>query len=118
MNADIFKCNIAVGGDVRNVYHATGLTWPEINIMTELHGENSVSDIVVTHTKEIVPQAEFERIRFSYPAGAIKNLYPGVSPNLKWVAPDYIEREAPKPTQAKKPENAPAPKKHDPENLL
>lgn len=105
MKADYLKCNVAIGGDIRNVYHATNLTWPEVCIMRELHGEQSVSDIVVTHTSDIERNIEWDRIRFSYPEQAVKNLYPGVSPNLAFEAPEYIDREVPK-ASAKKPEPA------------
>lgn len=104
MKADILKCNVAIGGDVRNVLHCTNLTWPEVCIMRELHGEQSVNDIVVTAINEIDERSEFERIRFAYPEYAVKNLYPGVSPNVVFVAPEYIDRDVPRPTPAKKQE--------------
>jgi hypothetical protein len=104
MKADYCKCDVALGGDLRNVLHATNLTWPEVCVMSELHGENAVSNIVVTHTGEVDMRAEIDRMRFTYPPHAVQALYPGANPNIKFEAPDYIEREAPKAAHAKKPE--------------
>jgi hypothetical protein len=101
MKADYLKANVAIGGDIRNVLHVTNLLWPEVCVMRELHGEQAVNDIVVTHTSEIDPRSEFERIRFSYPEIVVRNLYPGVNPNLKWEAPDYIDSEVAKAAPAK-----------------
>lgn len=104
MKVDYCKCDVALGGDLRNVLHTTNLTWPEVCVMSEVHGENAVSNIVVTHTGEIDPRAEIERMRFTYPAPAMQALYPGANPNIKFEAPEYIEREVPKAAPAKKPE--------------
>lgn len=104
MKVDYCKCDISLGGDLRNVLHATNLTWPEICVMSELHGEGAVNNIFVTHTGEIDPRSEIERMRFTYPPQAMQNLYPGANPNIKFEAPEYIQRAEAKAAPVKRSE--------------
>lgn len=106
MKADKLKCNVAVGGDIRQVVHMSNLTWPEVCVLRELHGDQFVTEILVTHIADINEHEAFTHMRMTYPEPVVKALYPGVSPNIKYGAPDYIERaeEAPQP--------APKPRKH------
>lgn len=101
MKADFLKADVALGGDVRQVVRVTNQTWPDICVMREIHGDDSVSNIVVTHTREANEFEEVARIRATYPEAVVQRLYPGMNPNIKFVAPDYIDREVPKEEPAK-----------------
>lgn len=95
MKFDIMRCAVAIAGDQRQVVHIgeTGdLTWPEVVILTAIHGAHSVTDIAVTGERDdIVAEVELERLKKKYPgiAGAV---FSGYAAQIPAKAPDHIER--------------------------
>lgn len=95
MKFDIMRCAVAIAGDQRQVVHIgeTGdLTWPEVVILTAIHGAHSVTEIAVTGERDdIIPEVELDRLKKKYPgvAGAV---FSGYAAQIPAKAPDHIER--------------------------
>lgn len=63
---DQLMADIAIGGDIKNVVHRDDLTWPEVVLMRDIHGEAAVTNIEITGESELDERDEIERLRTRY----------------------------------------------------
>ena len=63
---DQLMADIAIGGDIKNVVHRADLTWPEVVLMRDIHGEAAVTNIEITGESPLDPRDEIERLRVRY----------------------------------------------------
>ncbi len=63
---DQLMADIAIGGDIKNVVHRDDLTWPEVVLMRDIHGEAAVTNIEITGESPLDPFDEIERLRTRY----------------------------------------------------
>ena len=63
---DQLMADIAIGGDIKNVVHRDDLTWPEVVLMRDIHGEAAVTNVEITGASELDPDDEITRLRTRY----------------------------------------------------
>jgi hypothetical protein len=76
---------VALGGDEGQIVHRTQdnpITYPEMLVLTYLHGENAVSDAYALGSIERENMDELERLRVTYGKLAITDVFPGIKPRL------------------------------------
>ena len=91
---------IRIAGDLRNVVHRntfSPVSWPEIEILRQLHGNDAVIDVTVFAKVNQTPKAEKERLRAIYGSAVVEDVFPGKNPQMEMEAPG-----------ARLPENTPA----------
>lgn len=90
-------CNVALAGDRNNVVRrgeGNPATWPEVEILMALHGNDAVSDIEVFGAVERTNPEEYERLALRYGGENILHLFPGAPrrPAMEREAPKHIPR--------------------------
>ena len=81
----LLRCLVALGGDKDNVVsrdRGRPITYPELPILQNLHGENAIEDIAVVGTCEMSADEMLARVRTIYGDEAVKAVYPGTKPKL------------------------------------
>ena len=82
----LLTCRIALSGDVGNVVVRSAsrpITYPELIVLSVLHGESSISSIEdCGETEERHRDEEFLRLGHIYDEKLIKTLFPGHAINL------------------------------------
>jgi hypothetical protein len=58
--------DIALGGDIKNVVRREDLTWPELVLMRDIHGEAAVTNIEVVGESPLDPNDEINRLKARY----------------------------------------------------
>lgn len=53
------------------------LTWPEVQVLMALHGEENVMDVMPILIDDVSPAAEKERLAAKYGARIVEQCYPG-----------------------------------------
>lgn len=88
-------CTVALNGDIRNVV-ARGasrpVTWPEVEVLMHIHGNDAVNDIEVVDKDDTTIAEEFDRLTMRYGKDVTNMLFPGKRPAMVLVAPDSIPR--------------------------
>jgi hypothetical protein len=101
---DYVACKIALGGDSNNVLYRgpdTPVSWPEVRVLQQLHGEDNVFDceFVAGRSESTTAQAEKMRLLGLYGSEAVGFCYPGSRPVMEMEFPgdrDPITIERPK----------------------
>ncbi len=81
---------IRLSGDLRNVVsrgHHNPISWPEIEILRVLHGDDSVIDVTPFVRVEQSVKDEKERLRFKYGNDVVEQVFPGRNPQMELEAP-------------------------------
>ncbi len=87
----ILTAQIALAGDITNVAHRTPsdpVTYPELMVLEEIHGEGSIRECAVIGEKETTAAAEKSRLLQRYGA-IVEHVYPGRSPQMELTDPTY-----------------------------
>jgi hypothetical protein len=82
------KANVQIGGDIRNVMYRNEfdpVSWPEVEILRAVHGNESVLDVEPFVAVEQRPRDERERLLFLYGEGPLRVVWGGRN------APDEME---------------------------
>jgi hypothetical protein len=110
---DFVACKIALGGDAQHVLHRGKLnpvSWPEVRVLQQIHGEQSVFDAEFAYEETQNVQAEKMRLLGLYGFEAVTLCYPGQRPamELQWPGDrgDAVT--------TKRPERIPLPERADP----
>lgn len=99
---DFVSCKIALGGDSNNVLYRgpdVPVSWPEVRVLQQLHGEDNVFDCAFTGSEATTVQAEKMRLLGLYGSEAVNICYPGSRPMMELEFPgdrDPIAIERPK----------------------
>ena len=99
---DFVSCKIALGGDPNNVLYRgpdVPVSWPEVRVLQQLHGEDNVFDCVFSGSEPATPQGEKMRLLGLYGSEAVGFCYPGSRPMMEMEFPgdrDPIAIERPK----------------------
>lgn len=86
---DWCTCKVALGGDVRSVVYRgefNPVSVPELDVLTSLHGEASITEIEYLKTTESSPADEKNRLVGIYPEAVVSGMFPGRSPNMPMVS--------------------------------
>ena len=81
----LLRCEVALGGDIGNtVVRGRGnpITYPELEIIQFIHGEDAVFDIHVIGTCEMTNDQMLDRIKVIYREDDIKAVFTGAKPRL------------------------------------
>ncbi len=84
------KATIRVSGDLRTVVVRdthNPVSWPEIEILRALHGDESLVDVKPFVRVEQSPKDEKERLRGIYGNAVLENVFPGRNPQMEMEAP-------------------------------
>lgn len=93
---DWVTCKLALGGDDRNVIYRSKhnpVTTPELEILSAIHGENSVRDVEFLKTTETTAGEEKLRLLSKYSERLVNSVFPGRTPNMGMV---FGDRPSPK----------------------
>ena len=117
------SCKIALGGDPGNIMYRgpeRPVSWPEVQVLQYLHGEEAIYDAEFAHAEHSNVQSEKMRLLGIYGKDVIDNCYPGARPMMEMDFPGdrtavgqkrperrYVEREAAAPVPEHPPEPTP-----------
>ena len=97
----LLTCRIALSGDVGNVVVRSAsrpITYPELIVLSVLHGESSISSIEdCGETEERNRDEEFLRLGHIYDEKLVKTLFPGHAINLPERNDRYPRSKLPAP---------------------
>lgn len=97
-------CKINVAGQNCHIIHYdqfNPLTWPEVQVVMALHGEENVMNIVPVSIGECWPGQEKERLIQIYGRRVVESCFPGRNFRMELMMtgdeglPPYVEGEAP-----------------------
>ena len=101
----ICTCTVALGGDQGSIVKRgphNPVTFPELAVLSHIHGEESVDNVQVIDAIDRAPAEEKARLMLKYPATAVNMLFPGKSPPMQCAAPGVkIKKSAAKKAPAK-----------------
>jgi len=83
-------CQVRLGGDLRNVVprgEFNPVSWPEIEVLRFLHGNDSVIDIKAIAKVTQSAKTEKERLIRIYGAATIEEVFPGRNPQMELEMP-------------------------------
>ena len=83
-------CMVRLGGDLLNVVprgEFNPVSWPEVDVLRTLHGEDSVTDVKAFVKVSQTAKAEKERLRAIYGAMVIEDIFPGKNPQMELEVP-------------------------------
>lgn len=92
----ICTCNVALAGDIKNTVTrgpTRPVTWPEVEVLQYIHGDDAVTDIVVIDKGDTTILDEYERLTLRYGKQVTATLFPGKRPAMQLKAPQGIERK-------------------------
>ncbi len=87
---------IALAGDMQNVAHRTSsdpVSYPEIAVLQEVHGENAVVEFQIIDDVDTTPAAEKARLLSRYGA-VVETVYPGRNPQMDFTDPTVADQKA------------------------
>lgn len=90
-------CMVQLLNDSRTVIYrgpTKPVSWPEIEVLMELHGEHAVTEIEVIEDADANPVDEVKRLAYRYGGDLVKTLFPGRRPSIELIAPRSIKRAA------------------------
>lgn len=97
---------ILLAGDLNNTVVKSGISVPEIVILTSIHGPGSVTKIKLEGTVSIGNPQELKRLSDLYGRDVITKVFPGANPVLPKLLVDIgiedVELTPEEPKQAKK----------------
>jgi hypothetical protein len=71
------------------------LSWPELQVLMQLHGDENVMDIVAVAIGETTPNAEKRRLLAKY-RGVVEAVFPGRVPRMEMLLPDTDAENLPR----------------------
>ena len=98
-------CRINLSGQNCHIFHYdkfNPLTWPEVQVLMQLHGEENVMDVMPISIGEVSPSQEKERLRQIYGFRVVETCFPGRAFRMELMMtgdeslPVYVEGQAPK----------------------
>jgi hypothetical protein len=108
---DYVTAKIALGGEAQHIMYRgpdAPVSWPEVRVLQQLHGEDSVFDCDFVRSEHANVQTEKMRLLSIYGKEAIDNVYPGSRPAMEMEFPG--DRD---PAGQKRPERRPVPSSDD-----
>ena len=109
----LIECMVALAGDPLNIVHRasdTPVSYPEMLLLQYLHGDDSVTDAHELGHEERDNADELARLRVTYGAKAVTDVFPGARPRLPAQDTRIKPRKAVTP-----PKRKPAPVRGEPE---
>jgi hypothetical protein len=85
------------------------VTWPEVQVLMQLHGEENVMDVMPISIAEVNPALEKERLRQLYGFRVVESVFPGRAFRMELMMtgddqlPTYVEGQAPRNGNGPKP---------------
>lgn len=81
----LLRCSVALGGDIGNtVVRGRGnpITYPELEVIQFIHGDDAVHDVHVIGTCEMSNDDMLDRLKFIYRDEDVKAVFTGAKPRL------------------------------------
>jgi hypothetical protein len=69
------------------------LSWPQVQVLMALHGEENVFDIKPVFVSNISPSQEKQRLLQYYNEKIVEQVFPGRSPRMEMCLPDTPENQ-------------------------
>ena len=82
--------HVAIGGDTRNIMYRDEfdpVSWPEIEVLREIHGFDAVTDVKPFVDVNQSPRAERDRLAMKYGDEVLATRWGGKNPPTELVAP-------------------------------
>lgn len=73
-------CNVNLSGQgftVINFHEFNPVSWPEVQVLSAIHGEENVYDIKPARISEATPRQEKDRLAAKYGFRAVEQVFPG-----------------------------------------
>ena len=93
---DWVECEVLIGGDARMIHYISSygpVSVPEVAVLREIHGEESVRNMKFVKTTESSPGEEKLRLLSKYSAGVVNTAFPGRAPQMHMKADDRPSKE-------------------------
>jgi len=93
---DWVECEVMIGGDARMVHYkgqSDPVSIPEVAVLREIHGEESVRNLKYVKTTETSAGEEKLRLLTRYSAAPVNTAFPGRAPSMHMKADDRPSRE-------------------------
>lgn len=84
-NYQLLRCEIALGGDRGNTVvrgRFNPITYPELQLMQYIHGEDAVWDVHVVGTCDMSNEEMGQRLKIIYQEDDLKEMFPGARPRF------------------------------------
>ena len=97
MGFQLLVCDVAVGGDIRNVVHRgvdSPVTYPETLILEFVHGPSTVTDVRDMGEIERSQDDEMLRLKKIYGPDLVNQLFPGALAQLPMRTPNVTSFDA------------------------
>lgn len=94
----MLECMVALAGDTDAIVHRSAdnpVTYPELLLLQYIHGDDAVSDVYVLGNEERDNQNELDRLRTTYKAASVKDVFPGANPRLPTADKRFQARTSP-----------------------
>lgn len=82
-------CSVRLSGDLRSVVVRdtfAPVSWPEVEILRAIHGDDAIVDVKPFASVEQTPKAEKERLALKYGGETVENIFPGRNPQMEMEA--------------------------------
>jgi hypothetical protein len=98
------KCRVNLSGQnchIVNFNEFNPVTWPEVQVLMALHGEENVMDILPISIGEVYPNREKERLIQIYGLRVVEGCFPGRAFRMEMLMtgdedlPPFVEGQAP-----------------------
>ena len=93
---DWVTCEIIIGGDARMIGYkgsSDPMSIPEVAVLREIHGEESVQNLKYFKTTETTAGEEKIRLLSKYSAAPVNTAFPGRAPQMHMKADDRPSKE-------------------------
>jgi hypothetical protein len=81
---------VRIGGDIRTVMprgEFNPVSWPEIDVLRTLHGDEAVTDVKPIAKVQQTAKAEKLRLTHIYGAATVEDVFPGKNPQMELDMP-------------------------------
>ena len=72
---NIYRCNVALNGDVRSVIRKEGVTVPELSMLRSMHNPSSVTLITLTGKEKYDSDSERDRLGKIYTDAKVQEIF-------------------------------------------
>lgn len=89
-------CTVALSGDQRHIMTrdvVQPVSWPEVDMIRHLHGEDAVADLVVIADVPMSTREEKARLGLIYGEKVVEEVYPGRNPQMSLTVPWPVKIE-------------------------
>lgn len=96
MKMHLCSCKVNLSGQGLTLVHINEfdpVSWPEVQVLMLLHGEENVYDIKPVKITEVNHRMEKERLAIKYGWKPVEQIFPGRNPRMEMLMPGETETQ-------------------------